>query len=169
MGPREIGFVLGVAVGSVLIGALLGWLIRVIFRARWVVADGVGVILLVPLAAIAASANGMMPFSAALGVYSLGALFAWVVLWYVRGRRDAPLPEASSGRWKRPVGIVLLVLLGAVGSTFLFSAFRQVVQPSMFGGSPEFSFLIGALLIVPCFFIYRYMIRDPGAPESSQR
>ena len=160
MGPQHWGFLIGVALGSVALGALLGWLIRLIFRVRWLIADAIGILILVPIAALSASANQIMHFSAALGVYSLGGLFAWVVLWRVRGRHYQPLAPADSGKWKRPLGIVLLVLLGAIGGTFMFSAFRLAVQPSTFGGSPELMFLLGALLLIPCYFIFQYMVRD---------
>lgn len=159
MGPREWGLLLGAMIGSVLIGALFGWIVRLIFRLRWMVADGIGILLMVPIAALSASMNAVAPFGPALGLYTAGGAIAWVALYLLRGRGEPPLPAQHQGRWKRPLGIILIVPLIAIGATAMFSAFRQVVQPSVFGGSPEFLFFAGMLLLAPCFFIYRYLIR----------
>ena len=183
--PYSIGLLLGAFIGMLLVGGLAGWLVNKATKLPFPAADGVGILLVWVVSLFTNNLpQGSFPLDTA-AVYGLAGVFAYLVLLPLRKRaRVVPDQAATSQRLPeapnllttpsfahappviarrntavRIIGIVLLCVLGAIGATFLFSAFKQVFAPTLYGGSPELSFLIGAALTIPCVFIHRYMIR----------
>lgn len=56
----------------------------------------------------------------------------------------------------RVIGGIGLTILGATGSTALFSAIKGLVT---YSNDAAFSFFVGMLLLIPCIFIWRGMYR----------
>jgi hypothetical protein len=181
--PYVAGTILGALIGSVFIGGLFGWIIYRLSlrRVPLPIADAAALTVL-PLAASYTN-QGLYGFPPIL-IYGLAAFMAYFILQRARlqsskvqgiDRRYEPeldravaaaiLPSTAAQtkfNWtpvRKVAGGILITVLGAIGLTCLFSAVRQVVSPTLFGGSPEFSFLVGAVLLIPCIFIWRGMIR----------
>lgn len=180
-----IGGLIGALLGMVLIGGAVGWVVQKLFKVPYVIGDGLAMLLLAIAANYTNSSMfPPIPAGVIFGAVGVFAYFILTSLRQkpvpaAFGTRiepamnvaQAPVTEAVAANatvhvhvpdpghgWatlRKFVGGVVLTVLGAAGSTAMFMAFRQVISPSYYGGSPEFSFLIGAFLLIPCIFIWR--------------
>ena len=182
-----IGGLIGALLGMVLIGGAVGWVVHKLFKVPYFISDGLAMLLLA-IAANFTNSSMFPPIPAGV-IFAATGVFAYFILTVLRQKPDpaaigtriepamsvsqAPVAEAvvtnandhvpvPGQGWvtlRKIVGGVLLTVLGAAGSTAMFMAFRQVFSPTYYGGSPEFSFLIGAFLLIPCIFIWRGTFR----------
>jgi hypothetical protein len=181
-----IGGLLGAILGMALVGGAAGWAIHKLFKVSRSTSDAIAMLLLAVVANFTNSS--MFPPIPSGVVYGAAGVLAYFMLAALRSnatpvalssriepdmnanqlppsdvsRSEVASPEKAPARWRtfrKVAGGVLLTILGATGSTAMFNAFRQVVSPSYYGGTPEFSFLIGAVLLIPCIFIWRGLVR----------
>lgn len=95
MNPAYLGGLLvGATIGSVIIGALLGWAIHKITRLDYGVADGIGVLLL-PIGIVLGGSDRLDPPIGWL-VYGAAALIAYFILKLLRRWMSMGRPKVGA-------------------------------------------------------------------------
>lgn len=167
---HAVGGFIGAIIGMALFGAILAWVLRLVFPTMslsWSYALGLG-IMIWPAGWSWNSNHAGTSLAESLFTYGVAAIFAFFVLVSTSSlggsgrQRERSNNHQSRKRIFRFLGWVLFSLLAAFGATCMFAALKGN------GSDATVSFFMGALCIIGAFFLWKALTKKPISAPYNQ-